>query len=146
MFVHRVLAALVLVLVVWIAIRARTMTHRSKDLVILSGVTLLLYVAQILVGAANVWSDLSAASVTAHVVLSALIWGCSSRSRRSAAGSPGTRAARRRATPARTGSVSSLRETTAAYFQLTKPRIIVLLLITTVPAMVLAQRGCPRSG
>ena len=41
MFVHRVLAAFVLLLVIWVAIRARTMTHRSKDLVILSSVTLL---------------------------------------------------------------------------------------------------------
>ena len=40
-------------------------------------------------------------------------------------------------------SDASLRETTAAYFQLTKPRIIVLLLITTVPAMMLAERGMP---
>jgi Uncharacterized protein required for cytochrome oxidase assembly len=62
MFVHRVLAAAVLLLVIWVAIRARTMTNRSKDLVILSSVTLLLYVAQILVGAANVWSRLSSAS------------------------------------------------------------------------------------
>src|SRR5205823_12212923 len=30
-----------------------------------------------------------------------------------------------------------------AYVRLTKPRIIVLLLVTTVPAMVLAQRGFP---
>jgi heme o synthase len=146
MFVHRVLAALVLVLVVWIAIRARTMTHRSKDLMILSGVTLLLYVAQILVGATNVWSKLSAASVTAHVILSALIWGVlvaiATVSRRFAG-----HARRAEEGDARSnGKRSSLRETTAAYFQLTKPRIIVLLLITTVPAMVLAQRGMPSIG
>ncbi|HYZ46462.1 MAG TPA: protoheme IX farnesyltransferase, partial [Actinomycetota bacterium] len=30
-----------------------------------------------------------------------------------------------------------------AYFALTKPRIIELLLITTVPAMVVAERGLP---
>src|SRR5581483_61774 len=36
-----------------------------------------------------------------------------------------------------------LRETALAYFRLTKPRIIELLLITTVPAMVLAERGWP---
>ena len=37
----------------------------------------------------------------------------------------------------------SLRDTVRAYFQLTKPRIIVLLLITTVPAMMLAAHGIP---
>jgi protoheme IX farnesyltransferase len=34
----------------------------------------------------------------------------------------------------------------AAYVRLTKPRIIYLLLITTVPAMVLAKHGVPRIG
>jgi heme o synthase len=33
-----------------------------------------------------------------------------------------------------------------AYVALTKPRIIELLLVTTVPAMILAQRGLPPSG
>ncbi|MFQ5814650.1 MAG: UbiA family prenyltransferase, partial [Anaerolineae bacterium] len=37
----------------------------------------------------------------------------------------------------------SLEETAAAYLRLTKPRIIVLLLITTVPAMILAAQGFP---
>src|SRR6266498_4856305 len=31
----------------------------------------------------------------------------------------------------------------SAYIQLTKPRIVLLLLITTVPAMILARRGVP---
>jgi heme o synthase len=145
MFAHRVLAALVLVLVIWLAIRARTMVNRSKDLVIMSTVTLALYGAQVLVGAANVWTELSAASVTAHVALSAAIWGIlvaiATVSRRFSA----------HTTPAETdvrsnGKRGTLRQTTAAYFQLTKPRIIVLLLVTTVPAMVLAGRGVPTIG
>ena len=37
----------------------------------------------------------------------------------------------------------SLRETASAYMALTKPRIISLLLITTVPAMILANKGLP---
>ncbi len=37
----------------------------------------------------------------------------------------------------------SLRSTLSAYISLTKPRIIVELLITTVPAMVLAEQGWP---
>ncbi|MDH5372069.1 MAG: protoheme IX farnesyltransferase, partial [Acidimicrobiia bacterium] len=38
---------------------------------------------------------------------------------------------------------SGWREVIGAYVALTKPRIIELLLITTVPAMVLAERGWP---
>ena len=46
-------------------------------------------------------------------------------------------------TPAPSGS---LRDTITAYVQLTKPRIIVLLLITTIPAMILAAQGIPPVG
>jgi len=38
---------------------------------------------------------------------------------------------------------SSLRDVVSAYVALTKPRIIELLLLTTVPVMFLAQRGVP---
>jgi protoheme IX farnesyltransferase len=44
------------------------------------------------------------------------------------------------------GPVIGLRRwlsTASAYVQLTKPRIVLLLLLTTVPAMVLARRGVP---
>ena len=74
MFVHRVLAAFVFLLVVWIAIRARTMEPRSRDLVALSTLALALFVGQILVGAANVWTHLRPAAVVGHVALSVLIW------------------------------------------------------------------------
>ena len=41
------------------------------------------------------------------------------------------------------GARRSPRTTLGAYVALTKPRIIELLLITTVPAMVLAEQGWP---
>ncbi|MDQ3610943.1 MAG: heme o synthase [Actinomycetota bacterium] len=47
------------------------------------------------------------------------------------------------APPTRSGRV---RTTVAAYVALTKPRIIELLLVTTVPTMVLAERGMPPIG
>ncbi len=44
---------------------------------------------------------------------------------------------------AETAAPRSLRQTVRAYVALAKPRIIWLLLVTTVPAMVLAERGWP---
>ncbi|TDI55082.1 MAG: protoheme IX farnesyltransferase [Acidobacteria bacterium] len=41
------------------------------------------------------------------------------------------------------GQTRSLSSTTKAYVEMTKPRIIELLLITTIPAMVVAHRGWP---
>jgi protoheme IX farnesyltransferase len=47
------------------------------------------------------------------------------------------------AVPASLGGPISSRRRAAAYLALTKPRIIELLLVTTVPAMVVAERGMP---
>jgi protoheme IX farnesyltransferase len=145
MFAHRVLAAASFLLVLYTAVRAWTMTERSKDLVVLSTTTLVLFAVQIMVGAANVWTHLRPAAVVAHVALSVLVWGTlitlATVSRRFAERRPPSPETGREPEPAAPGR--SLRKTTAAYFQLTKPRIVVLLLITTVPTMVLAAQRFP---
>jgi protoheme IX farnesyltransferase len=144
MFAHRVLAALAFVLVLYLLVRARTMAGRSKDLVILTTIAAVLFVSQIVVGAAQVWSRLKPWAVVGHVALSVLIWGTLVAL---------ATVSRRFAAHAREGDIDqesvrgnghgTLRDTVTAYVRLTKPRIIVLLLITTVPAMFLAQRGVP---
>jgi protoheme IX farnesyltransferase len=48
--------------------------------------------------------------------------------------------------PSRPGRATTSRDVLAAYVGLTKPRIIELLLLTTVPVMFLAQRGVPPLG
>jgi heme o synthase len=45
--------------------------------------------------------------------------------------------------PPRTTGAPSLRRTVRAYVALTKPRVLELLLVTTVPVMILAQNGLP---
>jgi heme o synthase len=145
MFLHRVLAAAVLLLVLYTAIRAWTLALRFKDLVVFSTLALALFVVQILVGAALVWSNLDPAAKVAHVLVSSLIWGSlvalATVSRRLEQGSSAETESKGPEVEA--ASRPSLRETTAAYFQLTKPRIVVLLLITTVPTMVLAAGRFP---
>jgi protoheme IX farnesyltransferase len=151
MFAHRILAASVFLLVLWVAIRARTMAARSKDLVVLSTLTLCLFMGQIVSGALNVWTRLRPWAVVLHVALSVLIWATlvalATVSRRPAVA----------ADPLEDTTVDpdgdttqpdggSLRDTIIAYVRLTKPRIIVLLLITTVPAMMLAAQGIPSLG
>jgi protoheme IX farnesyltransferase len=148
MFLHRALAAIAMLLVLWTAIRARTGGRRSDVLVRLSTTALLLFVAQVLVGAANVWTRLRPWAVVAHVALSVLIWAtvvALATAARAAVKAPELDADAERA-DVDGGSVEgrpSLRDTVTAYYQLTKPRIVLLLLITTVPAMLLAARGLP---
>ena len=142
MFLHRVLAALAMLLVLWTAIRARTAADRHALLIRLSTIALALFIAQVMVGAANVWTRLRPWAVVAHVALSVLIW---------ATVVALATVASRLAAGQRLGEEAdeqeherpSLRDTVTAYYRLTKPRIVLLLLITTVPAMLLAARGLP---
>ena len=159
MFAHRLLALAGFSFVLWTMVRARTATHRSRPLVTLSTVAFLLFVAQILSGAANVITRLKPWAVVAHVALSVLIWASLvalatvagrlrnlSGTGRDVDGAGSQDPVRADAGSEQSGDPAdepSLRDTIKAYVRLTKPRIIVLLLITTVPAMILAQRGIP---
>jgi protoheme IX farnesyltransferase len=147
MFLHRVLALAAFLLVSWVMVRARTMADRSPALVRLATLGLLFFVAQIAVGAANVFSRLKPWAVVLHVAFAVLIWATEvalatvawGRIRSGAAG-------HRDPVGDETGGpigAPTTRDTITAYYRLTKPRIIVLLLITTVPAMMLAAGGMP---
>jgi protoheme IX farnesyltransferase len=151
MFAHRVLAIAVAALVLWLSVRARTMAVRSARLVRLSTVAGALFVGQIVVGGVNVLTELSTLPRALHVGLSAAIWATMVAlavvARREPAGSPARSHEVRGGVQATAGEPSaSVADTLTAYYRLTKPRIIVLLLITTVPAMVLAQGGLPSLG
>jgi len=151
MFAHRLLAIGAAALVLWLVVRARTMKQRSAKLVRLSTATGVLFLGQIVVGGVNVITDLSTWPRALHVAMSAAIWATMvalavvARREPVADGSvPGER------TPASSAEAdalgrqpASVRGTITAYYRLTKPRIIVLLLITTVPAMMLAEQGVP---
>jgi heme o synthase len=144
MFLHRALAAIAIVLMLWTAIRARTDTNRQTPLVRLSTTAFVLFVVQVMVGAANVWTRLRPWAVVAHVALSVLIWATVV-----ALATVASRLTRAHHQPEPDGQEHvadqrpSLRDTVTAYYRLTKPRIVLLLLITTVPAMLLAARGLP---
>jgi len=130
--------------VLWTAIRARTATNRHSTLIRLSTIALALFVVQVMVGAANVWTRLRPWAVVAHVALSVLIWATVV-----ALATVASRLAASRPNPDREAEDEagakrpSLRDTVTAYYRLTKPRIVLLLLITTVPAMLLAAGRLP---
>ncbi len=138
---HRALAAVVLVLVIWTARRVR----RELDAPLprlLVGLAVLLVVVQVGLGAANVWSRLSAFFVVPHLAVGAALVGIMVWLYLAVRREP-TRVAMA-GVPRQAGSAPpSGADTLRAYLALTKPRIIELLLVTTVPTMVLAQRGIP---
>ena len=133
---HRLMSLVVAGLVIWSALAVR----RSTDLGLPRSLALwmvALVVVQIALGGLNVVSRLSALFVVPHLAVGAALWGASVwlwlSSRR-------LRIAEIVAAPVQEpGPMDTLR----AFIALTKPRIIELLLVTTVPTMVLAERGIP---
>ena len=146
MFAHRLLAIAVAALVLWLVVRARTMMDRSAGLIRLSTAAGTLFIAQVLVGGINVITDLAVWPRALHVGMSAAIWAvvvalAVVARREPAATDRGDLS--EAVTDDRAGEPVAMRDTITAYYRLTKPRIIVLLLITTVPAMMLAEQGVP---
>jgi protoheme IX farnesyltransferase len=138
---HRALAALVAVAVaaVWVAARRTQRDHPTVTR--LAGYAAGLVAVQIGLGVANVANRLSALTVVPHLAVGALLWGTMVALSLHADHFTGAAArdpAEPAPAPARTASQSM-----RAYFLLTKPRIIELLLVTTVPTMFIAARGVP---
>jgi heme o synthase len=137
-FAHRLLAAAAVVLGGFLAIRSRRIRHQGVSA--LSWVAFALLIVQAGLGAAAVLTQLAPPTVAGHVAGSSLAW----------ASLVGLATAVRRLTPRLSEDVRpagrGIREVVGAYLQLTKPDIIVLLLVTTVPTMVLAAGGMPGWG
>jgi protoheme IX farnesyltransferase len=157
-FAHRVAAAIVALVVLattvvaWRTARGGESARRApaaETLLGLVGAAATLYAVQVVVGALQIWTRLEWWAVSFHLALGALIWllllGAALYGwYRARVGAP-------EAAPSATGgresegveaplSAPTLRGRVSAYVALTKPRIIELLLVTTVPAMVLAWR------
>jgi protoheme IX farnesyltransferase len=149
---HRWVAALVGVIVVVIAIAARRTQADRPILVRLATWAAVLYGIQVVVGGLQVLTRLAGWTQTLHLALGATIWAlmaalavASYYEARTAAVTSADSGATSR-TDADTDPDSGQRtrtDTIRAYIALTKPRIIELLLVTTVPAMVLATRDVP---
>ncbi len=134
----------ILAAVAWIAWRGRAAQPRLARLAL---VVLAVYAIQVVVGALQITTLLAPWTQTLHVALGAVLWG-GAVALAVAAYLEARIAAPVGATIGDVGSGtgeghSQLGDTIRAYVALTKPRIIELLLVTTVPAMVLATREVP---
>jgi protoheme IX farnesyltransferase len=151
---HRWVAALVGVIVAAVAVIAWRTQRDHPTLVRLALWAAGLFAVQVVVGGLQVLTQLSAWTQTLHLALGAVIWALLAglavtsyyTARSATVGSPtapsgGFPAS---ATPPDGQTATRSRgDSVRAYVALTKPRIIELLLVTTVPAMVLATRFVP---
>lgn len=152
---HRYVAAIVLAIllaIAWVAWRARAVHPRLASLAL---AILGTYVVQVVVGALQISTLLAPWTQTLHVALAALGWGgtvalasAAYYESRSASPAGAQIGSDNSGDSGISGSGSggaggTVRDSIRAYVALTKPRIIELLLVTTVPAMVLATREVP---
>ena len=138
MFIHRVLALVVALHLVGVFMRVRRDARSGVRWLGITGVAL--YFSQALVGAANVFSKLNPAAVLGHAFLAATTWAAFVALAVVAGFGRAPKLPTDEPPPPRSTGITGR---VMAYVRLTKPRIITLLLITTVPAMVLAERGFP---
>src|SRR6266516_2682120 len=127
-FAHRLLATIVGIVVISIYARARMTQRAHPTITRLAGYAAGLVLVQIVLGVANVADRLSALTVVPHLAVGSLLWGTMFALVLHADRFAGT-AERDPAEPAPTAARTA-RESLTTYFQLTKPRIIELLLIT----------------
>jgi protoheme IX farnesyltransferase len=171
-FLHRIIAAVVGVFLLAAAIYVwRVVRHARRGGTAIPGgdavlamvaTATALYAAQVVVGGLQISTTLADWAVALHLALGAAIWALIVgavfvsyfETRSAVAGAPGSggsqhdeSAAQDTAGAASTSAPpASMRDRINAYVALTKPRIIELLLVTTVPAMFLAARGVPPLG
>jgi protoheme IX farnesyltransferase len=154
---HRWVAIVVGVIILVVA-GAAWRTQRERPTVIrLALAAGLLFPIQAIVGGLQILTGLSGWTQTLHLALGALIWAAmaglvtvsyySARTTARATEPSGAGGSvedpKAAATMAGGTRRAATRDSVSAYIALTKPRIIELLLVTTVPAMVLATREVP---
>ena len=143
---HRWVAGVVGLIVLCVGVVAWRDRRAHPGLARLAGTAAALFVVQMIIGGLQVLTQLSGWSQTLHLAIAAIIWcllvGLATASYYTARTSlqPGDEGL---AAGTRTPGASTRGGTIRAYIALTKPRIIELLLVTTVPAMVLATRFVP---
>lgn len=146
---HRWVAIVVGLIVAAVLVAAVRERPRDPVIVRLALIAAILFPIQAVIGGLQILTELAEWTQTLHLALGALIWAAmvalvtaswyGARVRASESASPFGAGA----TTAAASAPRSASDTVRAYIALTKPRIIELLLVTTIPAMVLATREVP---
>jgi protoheme IX farnesyltransferase len=147
---HRYVAAIVAI-IVWITAAAAWRTQRSRPSLVRTALWFgALFTVQVAVGALLVFTILAPWVRALHVIVGAVVWSlgvvlavASYYEARTAGAVVVSGATAGDDGAGDTKPKPSTGDTVRAYIALTKPRIIELLLITTIPAMVLATRDLP---
>jgi protoheme IX farnesyltransferase len=139
---HRLIALVAVLLVAGVARKARRVRGESRWVVGLATAAAVLMVAQVFVGAANIWFRLHPAVSVAHLAVATIVWVLlmlavlADRALASAT-------VEQEQAAVRVAMQRPLGEVVRDYRVLTKPGVMVLLLVTTLCAMLVAAQGVP---
>jgi len=139
---HRLIALVAVLLVAGVAWKARRVRGESPWVVGLVTAAAVLMVAQVFVGAANIWFRLHPAVSVAHLAVATIVWVLlvlavlADRALASAT-------VQQERAAVRGAMQRPLGEVVRDYLVLTKPGVMVLLLVTTLCAMLVAAQGVP---
>ena len=152
---HRWIAIVVGLIVAAVAVVAWRTQRDNRPVLRLALVAGLLFPIQAVVGGLQILTGLSGWTQTLHVALGAVIWATLAAlvfvsyyearvaPARGPSGAPGSTESDGGGGDEAGALPQTRSDSLRAYIALTKPRIIELLLVTTVPAMVLATRAVP---
>jgi heme A synthase len=73
-YLHRLVAGVLGLLLLALTYLAFEERRRQPMLLMLAGLTLVAFVVQALIGAANIWTELAAGVVVAHLTFAAILW------------------------------------------------------------------------
>jgi protoheme IX farnesyltransferase len=155
-FAHRMVAGIVGLLIVYTVLRAIRRKAENPNAARVAHWVAVFLGLQVVVGAFQVWLHFPPALVAGHIALAEAVWGglvvvtvLAHRERRAIAmdgpysGAAISSPAVEAATAAEPRPAATLRQTFNDYLALTKPEIIVLLLVTTICTIFIASDGMP---
>jgi protoheme IX farnesyltransferase len=139
---HRLIALVAVLLVAGVAWKARRVRGESPWVVGLVTAAAVLMVAQVFVGAANIWFRLHPAVSVAHLAVATIVWVLLVLAVLAGRALASATVQQERAA-VRGAMQRPLGEVVRDYLVLTKPGVMVLLLVTTLCAMLVAAQGVP---
>jgi len=139
---HRLIALVAVLLVAGVAWKARRVRGESRWAVGLATAAAVLMVAQVFVGAANIWFRLHPAVSVAHLAVATIVWVLLVLAVLAGRALASATVQQERAA-VRGAMQRPLGEVVRDYLVLTKPGVMVLLLVTTLCAMLVAAQGVP---
>jgi protoheme IX farnesyltransferase len=137
--IHSILAGLISPLIIAMFFAAWKIYWNDPVVLTSATATAILYFGQVLIGALKVMRGFPVDLVGVHAITTVALWAALCILTASA----GFTKHIQRERPGDTNQPASFRQRVKDFFMLTKPLIVVLLLITTVTGMVMGRRGLP---